>query len=198
MKKLMFLSSVIIFSSFASETPISSPQQSAKRQLFVSDSESETEPNIQYATPTSPAKPVFLSPEKSTSRGKRSRVAGADEGHSTERLSEAERRMEKVPSIMYIKNEFNYPIMIMYPSFPRTTTKALFPGEQENLKGLKLTRPDTIMISANNRIHMFEYNGTKFLHHINKTVTGDIELGFSKAAIVIDSLGDIHLKAVSE
>lgn len=194
MKKLILLTGIGLVSSFAFEAP-------TKRVLTFPDESNESqsdEANIQVLTPTSPSKPGFMSPEKATPRGKRSRVAGADEGHSTERLSDVDRQMEKVPGIMSIKNEFNYPIMLMYPSFPRTTTKALFPGEQENLKGLKLSRSDSIMIHANNRNHVFEYNGNKFMHYINKTVTGSPEINASKVAIIVDSSGDIHIKPFSE
>lgn len=196
MKRLLLINGVIVLNLVAMTPPLSPERGSAKRALVYPDSISEEEQNVQVLTPTSPSKPAFMSPEK---RSKRSFTQEPQAGHSTEAVSDAERRIAKIPTITRVRNNFNYPIMISYPSYPRPTTVVLYEGEKEELKGnIKLSAPDRIMINANNRNHIFEYSGNKFMQHINKTDSRTIEIDAPKAEIIVDKLGDIFIKAVSE
>lgn len=198
MKKILLIFNIVVLNSFALETP---PKAKSKRALTFSE-ESEQESNIQFLTPTSPAKPAFLSPEKPPVE-KKMRAQEADYP-PTETFTEVERKVAKIPTLLSVQNNFSFPVLVSYPFLPHYQLKLveLYPGDKADLNGLRLEVPQlAVTIAANNRIHKIQYGVhpyKEFVHTINKGVIGELKIGTKKAIIEVDTNGDVQIKSFSE
>lgn len=151
---------------------------------------------------TSPSKPGFISPEPASK--KRGSKAQKHTGYTeTERESEYERKYPNVqiPLVTQIHNNFNYPILVVYPLIDASHPhyEPLKPGEFSKRRNVRLA--GTIVISANNKIHEIEYIIQPDKQFILDTINDDVEMEpkttSTKVEIEIDQLGNLVIKPVS-
>lgn len=183
MKKIII--SIILIISVINISSMQTPEKGTRRKLFDEQ--------------TSPTKPIIASPDPMSKRVRKEHTGYSE----TERESEYERKYKNIqtPIFSTIRNNFNYPILVVYPHniLGSQSFEAIKP---EKLSKAKNIRSDgIIIISANNKIHKIEYilepDKQYFLDTIDDVLEKEWETA-KEVEIEIGKDGNLRLKPVKQ
>lgn len=148
--------------------------------------------NTEENLPTSPSKGMVISPEAKRQTRRQLFPTGYTD---TEHELALDERLERIPVLTAIDNNFNYPILI---GLPHIEAQSLRPLKSLALNNLRIIAPQQVIISANNKIYTLRYlartGENYFLLSIDDGVESELEIAAKKVKIEIDKRGDLLLK----